>query len=273
MTEPAPLPLSPSLSAWLEGWENCIQSVLSQTMGQQVLFEINLEPQASADSDLWFTVVAAGAVRGEMTLCLPSATGIRLAQKFLQEPGPPPETATSEHRDALEELLRQIAGQASTALASTAGGELQLHLASSGPPSWAAATAQNLLTRDEVGATVSIQIQISVALATCLTTNSEQPVPISAASVHSPPNAPEAARYERLRDVMLEVKLRFGARHMLLRDILALSAGVVVELDSNVGSPVDLLLDGRVVARGDVVVVDGKYGLRVTQVVDSAPPA
>src|SRR4051812_12533809 len=252
MTEPAPQALSASLSAWLEGWKDCIQSVLSQTMGQTVLFEITSETPTIADSDLWFAVVAAGAVRGEMTLCLPSATGIRLAQKFLHEPGAPPETATSEQKDALEELLRQIAGQAATALAPTAGGELQFHLASSGPPSWAASTAQNLLTRDEVGATVSIQIQISAALAACLPTKSEQPTPIPAPSIPSSQDPGEAARYERLRDVMLEVKLRFGARQMLLRDILALSAGVVVELDSNVGSPVDLLLDGRVVARGDV---------------------
>jgi flagellar motor switch protein FliN len=48
---------------------------------------------------------------------------------------------------------------------------------------------------------------------------------------------------------------------------------MVVELDSSVNSPVDLLLDGRVVAHGEVVVVDGKYGLRVTQVPDSGTPA
>jgi len=61
---------------------------------------------------------------------------------------------------------------------------------------------------------------------------------------------------KRLRDVVLDVKLRFGSRRMLLRDVLALSAGVVVELDNNLNSPVDLLLDGRVVAQGEVVVVD-----------------
>jgi flagellar motor switch protein FliN/FliY len=59
---------------------------------------------------------------------------------------------------------------------------------------------------------------------------------------------------------------------MVLRDVLALSAGVVVELESNLNSPVDLLLDGRVVAQGEVVVVDGNYGLRVTQVLDSVSP-
>jgi flagellar motor switch protein FliN/FliY len=73
-------------------------------------------------------------------------------------------------------------------------------------------------------------------------------------------------------DVGLDVKLRFGTRRMLLREILALSAGVVVELDNALHSPVDLLLDGRLIAQGDVVVVDGKYGLRITGVVDSTPP-
>ena len=81
------------------------------------------------------------------------------------------------------------------------------------------------------------------------------------------------ASYERLRDVGLEVKLRFGIRRMVLRDVLGLSPGVVVELESKVNSPVDLLLDGRVVAQGEVVVVDGKYGLRVTQVLETGSPA
>jgi flagellar motor switch protein FliN/FliY len=70
--------------------------------------------------------------------------------------------------------------------------------------------------------------------------------------------------------VGLDVKLRFGTRRMLLRDVLALSAGVVVELDNTLQSPVDLLLDGHTIAQGEVVVVDGKYGLRVTNVVDPA---
>ena len=73
-------------------------------------------------------------------------------------------------------------------------------------------------------------------------------------------------------DVGLDVKLRFGTRRMLLCDVLALNPGVVVELDSTINSPVDLLLDdGRLIAHGDVVVVDGKYGLRVTEVVDPTP--
>ena len=66
---------------------------------------------------------------------------------------------------------------------------------------------------------------------------------------------------------------RFGTRRMLFRDVLALSAGDVVELDNALHSPVDLLLDGRLIAKGEVVIVDGKYGLRVTDVVDPQPAA
>lgn len=54
---------------------------------------------------------------------------------------------------------------------------------------------------------------------------------------------------------------------MLLKDILDLWAGSVVELDQQVQEPVDLLLDGKLIARGDVVVVDGNYGLRITELV------
>jgi flagellar motor switch protein FliN/FliY len=72
-----------------------------------------------------------------------------------------------------------------------------------------------------------------------------------------------------LVDVELAVTLRFGSRRMLLREVLDLSPGIVVELDRQVQEPVDMLLDGRVVARGEVVLLDGNYGLRVTEI---APP-
>ncbi len=61
-------------------------------------------------------------------------------------------------------------------------------------------------------------------------------------------------------DVDPEASLRFGGRRMLLREILELDAGSVVELDCQVQQPADLLLDGKLIARGEVVVVGGHYG-------------
>jgi flagellar motor switch protein FliN/FliY len=93
---------------------------------------------------------------------------------------------------------------------------------------------------------------------------------LTAAQIAPAPPRPSAERsgtqLETLMEVELAVTLRFGGRRMLLRDILDLCAGAVVELDRQIQEPVDLLLDGKLVARGDVVVVDGNYGLRVTQI-------
>ena len=70
-------------------------------------------------------------------------------------------------------------------------------------------------------------------------------------------------------DVELNVTLRFGERKLPLREVLELGSGAVVELDRQVDEPVELILDGRVVARGEAVIIDGNYGLRVTQVVQA----
>ena len=75
---------------------------------------------------------------------------------------------------------------------------------------------------------------------------------------------------DRVIDVPLNVTLRFGQRMMRLREVLDLSPGALVELDRQVEDPVDLILDERVIARGEVVIVDGNYGLRVTEIVEHA---
>lgn len=66
--------------------------------------------------------------------------------------------------------------------------------------------------------------------------------------------------------VELNVSLRFGQRQMPLREVLELASGSVIELDRQVDDPVELLLDGKVIARGEAVIVDGNYGLRVTEI-------
>lgn len=67
-------------------------------------------------------------------------------------------------------------------------------------------------------------------------------------------------------DVELALTLRFGSRRLLLREVLDLNPGSVVDLDRQVQEPVDVLLDGRLVAQGEVVVLEGNYGVRITAV-------
>lgn len=67
-------------------------------------------------------------------------------------------------------------------------------------------------------------------------------------------------------DVELNATLRFGQRQLTLREILDLTSGSVVELDRQVDEPVELVLDGRVIARGEAVIIDGNYGMRITEI-------
>ncbi len=76
-----------------------------------------------------------------------------------------------------------------------------------------------------------------------------------------------AANLELVMDVELNVTLRFGRRQLPLREVMDLTSGSVLELDRQVDEPVELVLDGRVVARGEAVIIDGNYGMRITQVV------
>jgi len=275
------------LKPWFDAWKTSTQNVLSQVSGQRETFELALEPIGAADSDLRYTVAATGAVHGEMALRVSVASAIRLSRKFLgaiaTSPEPPAGGAaatvaiTNDDKEALEELLRQIAGVVSTSVGSVVGGEVQLQLSLAEAPWAASADAMAAVrSRDETGAGIAIEIRLSPAFAGSLAARLAASAPETSsqsASAQIPASPPPAgaAGYQRLFGVGLGVKLRFGTRRMLLRDVLALSTGLVVELENALDSPVDLLLDGRVIARGDVVVIDGKYGLRVTEVVDSAP--
>ncbi len=71
-----------------------------------------------------------------------------------------------------------------------------------------------------------------------------------------------------LLDVELEATLRFGSRELPLGELLELGPGDVVQLDRHISDPVDLIIADKIVARGDVVLVNGNFGLRVTEVAE-----
>lgn len=71
---------------------------------------------------------------------------------------------------------------------------------------------------------------------------------------------------ERLLDVELDVVARFGITSVPLRDVVRMGVGTMIELNRAVDEPVELLVNGRQLARGEVVVVDGYYGVRITEI-------
>jgi flagellar motor switch protein FliN len=87
---------------------------------------------------------------------------------------------------------------------------------------------------------------------------------------NEPSNGASALNFDLILDVALELTLEVGRTRISVRNLLALSQGSVVELDKLAGDPLDVLVNGTLVAHGEVVVVNDKFGIRLLDVVSPA---
>lgn len=81
------------------------------------------------------------------------------------------------------------------------------------------------------------------------------------------PVASEVRRMHLLRDVEMGVSVELGRTRMAVRDLLGLAPGAIVELDKAAGAPVDVLVNGTLMARGQVVVIDEEFAVRISEIV------
>lgn len=80
----------------------------------------------------------------------------------------------------------------------------------------------------------------------------------------------EVSNMDLLMDIALRVTVELGRTRMTLRQVLELQNGSVVELDRLAGDPVDVFINERLIAHGEVVVVDDKFGVRITELISPA---
>ncbi len=269
---------SPKMQEYAEAWTASIGRVLQEVAGTPNTPQ-ELSPEAT--QALWKTLKedglgvrfeAAQHLSGEQGFVLSKGDAVRLAQLLLTEPQDGAAALSDDHRDAVSELFRQFAGAAASALKDLAGGEVNFKWSGMERLAGEPAARIGLQWSSSAMAPFTFIAEISSDLEKVL---NPPPQPTVPAALELPPPTPTPAPFapardpklELLMDVELDVTLRFGEKHMVLHDILDLNAGSVVELDQNVRDPVDLLVGGKVIARGEVVVVDGNYGLRVKEIV------
>ena len=277
MTETAAAAQPSDSAAFLQVWSETFSQVLGQTAG--AAFSCTVEKDKPADlavageGDQWIVITASGSLRGEMGLHLVRATVLRLGQIFMSEPAAPDAQLTADHSESVIELLRQVCGIVCTS-GQARWGEFQLRPeAAAAAPSWPPAETFWLRAAESANPAVLLEFGLSAALIAQLRAQPAETAAPSAAdanSVSTPvtdaATAQVPATLELLKDVQLAMTMRFGARTLLLREVLDLGPGTVVELDRKVQEPVELLLDGKLIARGEVVVIEGSYGLRVTEI-------
>ena len=74
----------------------------------------------------------------------------------------------------------------------------------------------------------------------------------------------------RISNVEMALTVEIGRTRMSIRDLLSLEPGAVIELDRSAGAPADVLLNGRLIAHGEIVVIDQDYAVRITKILDVA---
>jgi flagellar motor switch protein FliN/FliY len=94
--------------------------------------------------------------------------------------------------------------------------------------------------------------------------------PVTFPSLDELPSAPGGSDISLLLDVPLQVTVELGRTQMRIRNVLELVPGSIIELDKLAGEPVDVLVNGKQIARGEVVVIDEEFGVRITDVASQA---
>jgi len=80
-------------------------------------------------------------------------------------------------------------------------------------------------------------------------------------------NVQAGSNLDLIMDVPIDVVVQIGKIMKPVKDIVKLTQGSIIELDKQAGSPVDVMVNGELIARGDVVVIDDNFGVRITEIV------
>jgi flagellar motor switch protein FliN/FliY len=247
------------MRTYLDCWISVAAALFSQALaGEPELNEALPKPLGAGA--FGFAATISGDVEGRFAIVL---DGTLLEAPLMGE--------GADQKAGWTELLRETVNSAAGELLAKEGkkcqvtifeeidGEKQISRAfqlSSGDRTW------TILVHDEVRAPAPPpEAKPAVRPATAATA---QP----AAEAREPAPSSLSPGLELLLDVELEASLRFGSREMPLGEILELGPGDVVELDRHISDPVDLIIGDKIVARGEVVLVNGNFGLRVKEVAE-----
>jgi flagellar motor switch protein FliN/FliY len=220
----------------------------------------------------WFIAEArfTRGLAGAHDIVVGQSDGVTLARLILGEDTGEPGVITSDHEDALREMVTQMLSSASSSLKVLLGRPIALtctemrsidHVDGFVPGDAEIAVAQvavDGVPTAQIALTIPTAVRDEVAAA--LAAPQDQPL----AGVEKTPGL------EMILDISMTLTVELGRTRMLIKDILALSPGSVIELNRLAGEPVDLLVNDRPIAKGEVVVIDDNFGVRLTQISQAA---
>jgi flagellar motor switch protein FliN/FliY len=256
---------------WLGAqWADSLRLALENMSATAIPVEpaVSLESGANPGSDwLWLQQALTQAPHCPMWVGAPAITWRRIAERILEAAG-----VESGEGEEIRRTYVEVVQHSFNTLASALSGVLGREVAS-GPSNVAPAAPPLPWLQFTLGADLGTPIflafastlrdSLAVLAAPPRTEGSLAQLPAT------PPKAPGvASKIEVLYEVELPVSISFGHAQLPLRDVLKLATGSIVELNRTVSEPVDIVVNNCIIARGEVVVVDGNYGVKILEIVN-----
>ena len=235
------------MKSYLECWSEAATALFSQALaGEPQLVESLPKPLAAGA--FGFAATLSGDEEGRFSVVLDPAI---LASPLMGE--------GVDQKAGWGELLREVVNAATGELLAKTGKKCHVENFEEIAGVSKASHAFQLNSGEHIFAIlVSHEVRVREAATQPAATSAEASEPALAADL--------SPGIRLLMDVELEVSLRFGCKELLLGEVLDLGPGDVVQLDRTVADPVDLIVGDKIVACGEVVLVNGNFGLRVTEV-------
>ena len=229
---------------------------------------------------------------GALFFSLPLKEGTILVDLMLGGEGTPAEDLAGDSKDAMAETFNQVMGSANQTL-SDLGGEtfsitnVEIMAVAADPAAFVEQLGAGMFqdvalasTQDAIAATVHILFPdpLLQQLKRKLGYGEVAPPPPPAAATQAAPvpqalqaplasgPLPDSGNLELLLDIQLPVVVRMGQTEMHMGELLKLTPGAILELNRSADAPVELLVNGKLIAKGEVVVVDGNFAFRITEI-------
>ena len=260
--------LDDALKDYLDLWNRNISEGLGRLANAEVRAEMLPAGETPKMTEGWpegVWIRLFGGKAGEQAFFLTVPDAARMSGFLSSAPPAEEDTLGPDGRESVVQFLQQVATM--IPMAEWVGFACELEASDSSKPEWEVAVQAACRLTGPKGPVAVLHALFSPEFASALQAGRDHPQSQEPGPALEQPQLSRTARdinLELLMDVELEVTLRFGHREMLLRDVLNLAPGSVVELEQQVEDPVELLVGSKVIAWGNVVAVEGNYGLRIT---------
>ena len=203
--------------------------------------------------------------KGRICFLLPPALSTAICDLMLGGEGAPKEEVDADDLDAIKEIISNVLGALSTSLEAQPDMEnLKFEIID----------AKFVTNKEDFSIysyIVNFNCQVKDISGVCsvlfddaflsIFQHEEEKIQTTAAHVNE-----EAGNLQMLMDIKLQLRVRIGSKIMLLKDVISMDIGSVVELDQLASEPLDILIEDKKIGEGEVVIVDGNFGIQITSI-------